>query len=452
MQRQPNEKQFFRYVLPSMLAMLLTGFYAIIDGFFVGRAVGDAGLAAINLAWPIAAFLLAAGTGIGAGGSVLMSTRLGENDPEGSRKAYGNTIFTLLFFSAIITVVLFLAYRPILDFLGATGTLFSYSAEYTQVIVLGSAFQIFGTGLVPLLRNKGKTISAMAAMVAGLLTNICLDALFIMGFGWGLFGAAFATVIAQAIVAVISLILLFSRPEDRIRVKELRPHGKTIARLAKIGLSPFGMSFAPSLVIILANWQCLAYGGDVAVAAFSVLMYFYTSAQLLMQGVGEGAQPLFSYFNGAGDRKTVHILLRRALIMVLLLSAALCVTGILFRDTIPVIFGTSPEASTLVSSALVIVSLAFPLTGAARLSSSFFYAMQKTRYSALIIYTDPLALTPLFLFLLPLAFGLTGIWLSIPAAQGALIILTALLFRSYFSKCRRDAITKTNGGLSYEQQ
>lgn len=452
MQRQPSEKQFFRYVLPSMLAMLLTGFYAIIDGFFVGRAVGDTGLAAINIAWPIAAFLLAAGTGIGAGGSVVMSTRLGENDREGSRRAYGNTIFTLLSFSAVITVVLLLAYQPILGFLGAKGTLFSYSAEYTQIIVAGSAFQIFGTGLVPLLRNKGKTISAMAAMVAGLLTNIFLDALFIMGFSWGLFGAAFATVIAQAVVAVISLVLLFFHRDDRIRIRELKPHAKTVSKLVKIGLSPFGMSFAPSLVIILANWQCLAYGGDIAVAAYSVLMYFYTSAQLLMQGVGEGAQPLFSYFNGAGDHKTAHSLLRRSLVMVLLLSAALCVAGILLRETIPAIFGTSTEASALVASALTIIPFAFPLTGTARLSSSFFYAMQKTRYSALIIYIDPLLLTPLFLFLLPLAFGLTGIWLSIPAAQGALVILTACLFRGYFSGCRRAVTAKTKGELNYEQQ
>lgn len=447
MQKQPSEKQFFRYVLPSMLAMLLTGFYAIIDGFFVGRAVGDTGLAAINIAWPVAAFLLAVGTGVGAGGSVVMSTRFGEGNPEGSRRAYGNTLFTLLALSAVMTIVLFVSYRPILQFLGAEGALFSHAAEYTQIVVLGSTFQILGTGLVPLLRNKGKTISAMAAMITGLVTNIVLDALFIMGFGWGLFGAAFATVIAQAVVAALSFIFLFSRRDDRIRAKDLRPQGKTISRIAKIGLSPFGMSFAPSIVIILANWQCLAYGGSVAVAAYSVLMYFYTSAQLLMQGVGEGAQPLFSYFNGAGDRKTVHSLLRRSVAVVLSLGAALCAAGIVFRETIPAIFGTSPEASALVSSALIVVSLAFPLTGVARLFSSFFYAVQKTAYSALIVYIDPLAVTPLFLFVLPLALGLAGIWLSVPAAQGVLVVITVLLFRSYI-KSGRGKIIKPEGAVS----
>ncbi len=451
MQRQPNEKQFFRYVLPSMLAMLLTGFYSIVDGFFVGRALGDAGLAAILIAWPIASFLLALGTGIGAGGSVVMSTRLGEANPDGARRAYGNTLFALLAFSALMTVVLYLSYPSLLRFLGAEGALLTHAAEYAQIVILGSVFQILGTGLVPLLRNKGKTISAMAAMVVGLLTNIGLDALFIMGFGWGLFGAAFATVIAQAAVALISLFLLFSRREDCLRAKDLRPHGKTLAKLLKIGLSPFGMTFAPSIVTILANWQCLSYGGSVAVAAYSVTMYFYSSGQLLMQGVGEGAQPLFSYFNGAGNRASMHSILRRSFIMVLLLSAALCTAGIALRETIPVLFGTSAEASALVSTALVVVSLAFPLTGAARLSSSFFYAAQKTRFSALLIYVDPLVFTPVALFLLPLAFGLTGIWLSIPAAQGTLLVLAAFLFRSYFKRCKCDTIS-ANGGFSHGRQ
>ena len=427
MQTQPSEKQFFRYVIPSMLTMLLMGFYAIIDGFFVGHAIGDTGLAAINLSWPIAAFLLAAGTGIGAGGSVVMSTRLGEGRLEESRRAYGNTFFVLIFFSIAMTVILSLFYVPILSFLGAEGELLQAAAEYTQIVAAGSACQILGTGIVPLLRNKGKTISAMIAMISGLGTNIVLDALFIMGFGWGMFGAALATVIAQAIVAVVSLIMLLSKKENRLSYKTMSPDIRTIGKLLKIGFSPFGISFAPSIVIILANWQCLAYGGGVVVAAYSVLMYFVTSVQQLLYGVGEGIQ------------QHVDSILKRAFAMVLILSGALLCVGILCRTGIPAIFGASSETAALVSQALVISSFAFPLVGITRLASSFFYATQNTRFSAIIIYIDPLVLTPLFLFTLPLLFDVTGIWLAMPAAQLALVVIVAFLFRKYrhFHKINR---------------
>ncbi|MBC5646826.1 MATE family efflux transporter [Christensenella tenuis] len=446
MQNQPSENQFFRYVLPSMLAMLLSGFYAIIDGFFVGHTIGDTGLASINIAWPIASFLLAAGTGIGAGGSVVMTTRLGEGKLKKSRKALGNTLFVLIAFSAVMTILLLLFYRPLLQFLGAEGNLLTAAAEYTQIIALGSACQILGTGLVPLLRNKGKTISAMIAMVCGLITNIILDALFMMVFRWGMFGAAFATVTAQALVAVLSLILLFRKRKERPEKRDLLPHGQTVARLLKIGLSPFGMTFAPSIIIILANWQCLAYGGSTVVAAYAVLMYFVTSAQLLLQGIGEGIQPLLSYFNGAGKPNSVHRLLKKSFALVLALGGILCAGAIIFRDAIPAIFGASGETSFLVASALLISAFSFPMTGVTRLASSFFYAVQKTGYSTLVIYIDPLALTPFFLYLLPVFWGVTGIWLSIPVAQGALVCITGILFIIYFRKHGASAHCCQNTG------
>ena len=449
MQKAPSENQFFRYVLPSMLAMLLSGFYAIIDGFFIGHTIGDTGLAAINIAWPVASFLLAAGTGIGAGGSVVMTTRLGEGKKEKSRQALGNTLFVLAAFSSAMTILLLLFYRPVLQFLGAEGGLLAAAAEYTQIIAIGSACQILGTGLVPLLRNQGKTISAMTAMVCGLTANIILDALFMMVFHWGMFGAAFATVTAQELVAVLSLSMLFRRKEERPFRRDLFPRGKIIARLIKIGLSPFGMTFAPSIIIILANWQCLAYGGSTVVAAYAVLMYFVTSVQLLLQGVGEGVQPLLSYFNGAGNPQSVHNLLKKSFALVLILSAALCTAAVVFRDTIPMIFGSSGETAVLVSSALLIAAFSFPMMGITRLASSFFYAVQKTRYSIFVIYADPLALTPLFLYVLPLFWGVTGIWLSIPAAQGILACASGVLFISYFRGHGGAAsLHQNNGGMT----
>ncbi|WP_066646724.1 MATE family efflux transporter [Christensenella timonensis] len=433
----PNEKQFWKYILPSMLTMFLCGFYAIVDGFFVGQAVGDLGLAAINIAWPIASFLLAAGTGIGVGGSVVMSTRYGKNDISGSQRAFGNTFFMLLAASALMTVLFSLLYIPILHLLGARGELLSAAGEYAQIVAAGSVFQILGTGIAPLLRNKGKTIAAMAAMVSGLVTNIILDALFVMALGLGIRGAALATVIAQALVALVGFILLYHKKENRIPLRMLKPEKGTVSRLLKIGLSPFGMTFAPSIVIILANLQCLAYGGTVAVAAYSVLMYVVTSAQGLLQGVGDGVQPLLSYFNGAKNQKAMQNVFRKALATVLVLGVALAAAALFFRTQIPVLFGASPEASVLVEAALFFSAFAFPFIGFSKLSSSYFYAIADVRTSALVIYLDPAVLTPLFLFTLPLFLGITGIWLLLPCTQASLTVILLLIYRR--QAARQDA-------------
>ncbi|BDF58066.1 MATE family efflux transporter [Christensenellaceae bacterium] len=442
----PSEKQFWKYILPSMLTMFLGGFYAIVDGFFVGQAVGDLGLAAINIAWPIASFLLAAGTGIGVGGSVIMSTRLGEKDIDGSKQAFGNTFFMLLLFSAIMTVVFSFLYTPILRLLGAEGDLLKTAEEYARIVALGSTFQILGTGIAPLLRNKGKTVQAMIAMVSGLVTNIILDALFVMALSWGIRGAALATVIAQALVAVIGFIMLYHKKENRVPLSMLKPNAATMRKLLKIGLSPFGMTFAPSIVIILANLQCLQYGGTVAVAAYSILMYVVTSVQGLLQGVGDGIQPLLSYFNGAGNMRSMQNVFRKALITVLALSIVLLLAALLLRTQIPVLFGASPESAALVETALFFMAFAFPFIGFTKLSSSYFYAIDEVKTSALIIYIDPAALTPLYLFLLPLLLGITGIWLALPFAQASLTVILLFIYRRHYHKMQ---LKSQNRSLSY---
>ncbi len=191
------QRNFWRNVLPSVIAFAFSGVYSIVDGMFVGQGVGDAGLAAINVAWPVTALVQALGTGLGMAAAVVLSVCIGRRDAAEEHRALDSTAVLLLLAGVLSTALLALLYRPLLPLLGAEGSVLAYADSYTRVIVLGSLFQVLGTGLVPLLRTYDGADAAMCSMTAGFLTNVVLDALFISVFRWGTAGAAAATVIAQ---------------------------------------------------------------------------------------------------------------------------------------------------------------------------------------------------------------------------------------------------------------
>lgn len=186
-------KEFFRYVIPSMLSFALSGVYAIADGFFVGNALGDNALAAVNMAFLLTAFLQAVGTGIGMGGAILYSISIGNNDEEKSRQYFGMSSLALVALGILFTVLFLIAAPTVLHLFGAVGEIQLLGEEYLKYIAFGAIFQVLGTGLVPFIRNMDSAVIAMVAMITGFITNIFLDYLFIWVLPWGMMGAAAAT-------------------------------------------------------------------------------------------------------------------------------------------------------------------------------------------------------------------------------------------------------------------
>lgn len=422
------EKKFWKYVIPSMLSCLLSGVYCIVDGLFIGRAVGDAGLAGINIAWPIAALILAIGTGIGIGGSVVMSNYIGRNQMEKANKARGNIIVMLFLASIILTLSIYLFIEPILHMLGAKGEVFETALIYSKIFVLGSVFQLLGTGFLPILRNMGHVFFAMIAMLLGFVVNVVLDAILIIGFKMGIAGAAFATVTAQGVFALAALFILFSQ-KNRISINNYVLKPKLVLKIIKVGLSPFGLSLSPSVIILFANWQCIKYGGNIAVAAYAVLSYILSSAQLLVQGVGDGSQPLISYYKGAKELNTIKYVRKKTLTLAISIGIAAAVLVVLLKGIIPEVFGASPEASLIIEKALPIFACAFPLMAISRASSAYFYAIEHTNYASTLVYLEPLLLTPISMLLLPLLFDLNGVWLAVPVTQGIVVITAWILYK-----------------------
>lgn len=420
-------RQFMYYVIPSMIAMLFSGFYSIVDGLFVGNSIGNVGLAAINLVYPIQVVLNATATGVGIGGSVLVSIYRGEEKERDMEHSAMQTIILLLIFGAILPVFFLGTKGIILNFLGAEGAIYKGADDYITTILIGGMLPVLGNGLNPIVRNQGKPIVATQNMVAGLVTNIVLDYVFIYKMNLGMFGAALATITAQGVVATMNVIYVVKLNHKNFKMDYILPNIAKIKRIMKIAVSPFGQTIVPSIIIILTNWKCIEYGGDGAVAIYSVISYVLACAQLLIQGIGDGVQPLFSYYFGANKEKELHYVYNKAFFLCSIFSVFLMVMTMVFSVQLAKYFNISPELMNETALALKTTAFAYIFFGITRVTSAYFYATNHTKFSNLLIYIEPIVIAPAMLWIFTELFGLSGVWMAYPAIQVILSSISLVL-------------------------
>ena len=409
-------KPFAACVFPAVFAFALSGIYAIVDGFFVGRSIGDTGLSAINIAYPVTALIQAAGTGTGMGGAVMYSVRLAEKRDSEAENFMKGVFFYLALTGILLTVILFPLTDPLLSLMGADGELMKPGREYLSVIVLGSVFQVFGTGVVPLIRNQGKSVQAMYCMIGGFVTNIFLDYLFVWVLRLGMAGASVA---GQAVTMAGGLLCMRGQ---KIPVGIPRQALSVFFSIWRIGLAPFGITMCPMISLLLMNRASLQYGGSEGVACYACIAYVITIMYLILQGVGDGSQPLMSRFYGEDNKKEVRITRTMAYAAAAVMGVALAVLLYWCRNGIGVLFGASETVSLAVGTDLYIFLAAVPFLAFLRVTTAGFYATEQTRFSYMIVYGEPIFLA-LLLPVLPAWMGLKGVWWSQTGAQ----ILTALM-------------------------
>lgn len=429
-------REYLKYIVPTMLTFTLASMYSIVDGVFVGHAVGDAGLAGINVAFPLVALVMAVGTGIGMGGGVISSIARGAGDDAKSRRAVGTTFLMLIIAAVPIMAALIVFAEPILTALGGRGETLDQAVSYISVIAWGVPFQIFVTGCTPLIRNQGKVAYAMAVQVFAGLMNVALDFVFVILMGWGTAGAAAATVASQ-IAAFVLVAAFFLLKRNRIAMADLRIDKAIAAHVLKLGMAPFGLTLLPEATVVAINVNAVAYGGETAVAAYAVISYTACVIQMLIQGVGDGSQPLISKHYGQGDVDGV----RRFRNTNYLIAVSIGVLGLaamfVFREQIPLLFGASGEAASLIAWALPIFSVAYVFYGFTHASTSYFYAVDDARASSIIVYGEAV-LVVLVVFGMARIAGLDGIWVSVTIVQMVLACVAgALLRRRHRSRASR---------------
>lgn len=434
-----NKKSMFRRILkqalPTMIAFTMSGMYSVVDGLFVGKAAGDIGLAAINIAWPIPAVITALGVGIGTGGSVLYSNMMGKGDREGCRRMFNTTATLLVLAGILLSLFLFLVRDPLLQILGAEGEVLEEAQKYTGIIIAGGVLQVCGTGITPILRNMNLSFAAMISMVTGFAVNIGVNYYLMFPMGMGIRGAAWGTVTAQLVVLVISVAVLLKAYKEKARPAL---EGKLAAGICRSGVTAFGVSLAPTVALIFTNWQCLRYGGNAAVACYAVISYIVFPVQYLLTGIGDGVQPLLSYYNGAGKpaelaqvRKTARA--GAGVLGVITMAAVFICTPHLARW-----FGLSDEAAVFFETGMRISALAFLVTGFVKFNLSYLNAVLKTKLAVILTFAESLIVSPAYLFLLPVAVGMSGIWISLPATAVTMLVIYGNINRKEMSYEKKD--------------
>ena len=427
MNRKYLLKRIAQDCIPTVFSLLMSGLYGVMDGLFVGRAVGDAGLAAINIAWPIAAVITAVGIGIGSGGSVLYSNSNGKGEQERGEVVYHQTI-TLLFAAAmVLLIVLGFTYPAILSALGAKGDVYQKAVEYIQIIIFGAVFQVMGTGFIPMLRNRNLAFQAMVSMAAGMGVNGVLNYLLLFVVKIGIRGAAVGTSAAQFVVLVISSYLIYGR--QKVHLKVVWQH-KMIGEILKIGISAFGLSLAPSIVLLFTNLQCLKYGGDAAVACYAVISYIVFPVQSMLMGIGDGTQPLMSFYSGAKKMEELRFVKKIASIAVVGMGAVFFVIVILVSKYIPDVFGMQMDSQAYFGTGMAVSAVSFLFTGLAKFHISYLNATLQVKKAMQLIYGETIVVAPFLIFLLPYVFKINGIWLSLPGTQ----LIMLLIFNVFFTK------------------
>lgn len=337
------------------------------------------------------------------------------------------TIILLLIFGAILPVFFLGTKGIILNFLGAEGAIYKGADDYITTILIGGMLPVLGNGLNPIVRNQGKPIVATQNMVAGLVTNIVLDYVFIYKMNLGMFGAALATITAQGVVATMNVIYVVKLNHKNFKMDYILPNIAKIKRIMKIAVSPFGQTIVPSIIIILTNWKCIEYGGDGAVAIYSVISYVLACAQLLIQGIGDGVQPLFSYYFGANKERELHYVYNKAFFLCSIFSVFLMVMTMVFSVQLAKYFNISPELMNETALALKTTAFAYAFFGITRVTSAYFYATNHTKFSNLLIYIEPIVIAPAMLWIFTELFGLSGVWMAYPAIQVILSSISLVL-------------------------
>ena len=407
--------------------MVIVGTYTNIDGLFIGNRAGDEGLAAINIAWPIVAFITSLGTGLGIGAAVVINSLRGENEYRLAEKTKTVSLWLLVIGGLLSTVLCFAIYSPLLTLLGASGTVKTYAENYSLVISLGALFQVIGAGAVVLLRNEGKTYSALIYTAIGLAVHIGLDFPTVGKFA--LYGVAAATVVSQAVVASLAVVTFLKQQNVKItnETEISEKPTRLAARILKNSVAPFGLNFVPSATLLFTNFFALKSGGTAAVGAYAVMSYALYTYDYIYQGVCDGVQPALSYYRGANalieERKTVY----KSIITLICLSAAFIALTPAAIVYLPKIFSVSAEAAEMMKAGFIIYAFAYPLKAAVKFTCSYAYSTGRIIISNIVTYLDPFLFTPISLAVLS-GRGTSGIWAALPVSQVLTLLAAACIF------------------------
>ncbi len=422
-----NYKKLLRFTLPSIVMMIFTSIYSVVDGFFVSNFVGKTPFAAVNFIMPFLMILGAFGFMFGTGGSALISKTMGEGDNEKAKRIFSLLIYVSIGCGVVIAVLGIIFIRPVAALLGAEGEMLDNCVLYGRIILAALPAFMLQYEFQSLFVTAEKPQLGLAVTVAAGVTNMVLDALLVAVFSLGLVGAAAATALSQCVGGLVPLVYFGCKNSSALRLTRTEFDGKALIKTCTNGASELLSNISMSVVGILFNMQLIKYSGENGVAAYGVLMYVDFIFLAIFIGYSVGTAPLIGYNYGSGNHEELKNLLKRSLWIIGISSVAMVVVAkLLARPLAAMYVGYDIELFELTLRGFTIYSLSFLFSGMAIFGSSFFTALNNGLISALISFLRTIVFEVSGVLLIPIILGIDGIWVSIVVANGLAAVVTVL--------------------------
>lgn len=417
---------FFAFSVPAVTGMLVTAFYAIVDGIFIGRGVGADGLAAINIGYPIINFSAAVSLMIGIGGSTLIS--LHPKNKKIQNRCFSYIIILNVISYLVILLLVLLFNDKLFYMMGSSTELLPMVRAYTYPCAFGVGFLMLANSLNAVVRNDKSPTYAFIAMVIGALTNIFLDWLFIMVFKWGIFGGAIATAIGQ-FCSMVFLLKYFFRFGSGFKFKLSKIKRNYLAKIVTIGFPSFIMEFAVAFITILFNKSFMKYSGEIGVSAFCIVGYVAYIFRMLFTGLGQGIQPIVSYNFGEKLMDRVKDIYKLGQKVSLVLTSGILLWVIFYSKNLIRLFNTDPALVAKASEGMILYTSAIIFLGANFIEIAYLQAREESRYANMLSMLRSTIYVAIALFVLPQFLGENGVWLALPVSDFMTYITTLILKR-----------------------
>ncbi len=423
-------KKLLRYTFPSIIMLVFTSIYGVVDGYFVSNYVGKTPFTAVNFIMPFLLILGSLGFMFGTGGGALIAKTLGEGEILKANRLFSLIVYTSFVCGIVMAVLGILFIRPIASMLGAQGQLLDDSIVYGRIILVAIPAYILQYEFQCLFATAEKPTFGLYVTIAAGLTNIILDALFVAVFDWGLQGAAAATAASQCVGGIIPLIY-FARPNSSLlRLGRTQFDAKSLGKTCVNGSSELMSNISMSIVSMLYNAQLLKYAGEDGVAAYGVLMYVSLVFLAVFIGYSVGTAPIISYHFGAENHSELKGLRKKSLRIIGIFAVIMLACSYILAKPLSIVFvGYDQELLDLTSHAFSIFAFSFLFSGYAIFGSSFFTALNNGLISATISFVRTMLFQVVAVLIFPLFLGIDGIWFSIVVAELLAVAVTILFLK-----------------------
>ena len=419
-------KLLLQFSIPAIVGLLVQAFYNVIARVFIGNTVGYLGIAGITVAFPAMMIQIAFGAMVGMGATTLVSIRLGQGRKDEAERVMGNAVVLLVVSSLLISAFGLIFMEPILRLFGASDTVLPYAKDYLEIVILGTVMGLLSFGMNNFLRAEGNPNKAMITMLIGSFCNIILTALFVSVFHWGMKGAGWATIISQAVSAswIITHFAL-GKGELKIRRKNFRLRWGLVTTIMFMGMSPFALQLAQSVLGGVMNNSLKTYGGDLAISGMGVVMTLTALIVMPIMGLNGGAQPIIGYNFGAQKYDRVKQVLTYALMAATAIATfGFILTRIYPTQLIALFSSHDTELIAFGSRALLIFLVVLPIVGLQMVGSGYFQAIGKPLHSMMLSLSRQVLVFIPALIILPRFYGLDGVLYAGPAADIISTIIT----------------------------